>query len=180
MLGPVEHEACAACGFDGSRFDDDALVEAVRGLGPAWGASLTRAGDELWIRPGPGVWSALEYAAHTRDILALHVFGVDQALTLDEPEFGDIDADALIDGAAATYADADPDEVAADIAHQADTLADQGANASPADWRRGLTIGSHRSDVRRLLEHALHDATHHLADVDQGLSRIRAAGRPGG
>jgi hypothetical protein len=39
---------------------------------------------------------------------------------------------------------------------------------------RGLTIGDSRSDVRRLLEHALHDSLHHLEDVERGLSLLRA------
>jgi hypothetical protein len=37
-----------------------------------------------------------------------------------------------------------------------------------------LTIGDSRSDVRRLLEHALHDSLHHLADVERGLAALRA------
>jgi hypothetical protein len=37
-------------------------------------------------------------------------------------------------------------------------------------WTRGLTVGEARSDVRRLLEHALHDSQHHLDDVQSGLA----------
>ena len=33
-------------------------------------------------------------------------------------------------------------------------------DAGPHVWSRGLTIGDSRSDVRRLLEHALHDSLH--------------------
>jgi hypothetical protein len=56
-------------------------------------------------------WSAIEYAAHSRDITALHVFGVQQALTQDEPTYPPIESDELIETAAATYGDADPDVV---------------------------------------------------------------------
>ena len=45
---------------------------------------------------------------------------------------------------------------------------------APTAWSRGLTIGTDRSDVRRLLEHALHDSSHHLVDVERGLARLRA------
>jgi hypothetical protein len=45
-------------------------------------------------------------------------------------------------------------------------------------WSRGLTLGDQRLDVRRMLEHALHDSTHHLADVERGFARLRA--EPGG
>lgn len=82
-----EHEHCDACGFDDGTFDDTALVAAVRQRGSRWIALLEEAGTELRRRPAPEVWSAVEYAAHSRDITALHVFGVEQALTGTEPVF---------------------------------------------------------------------------------------------
>ena len=83
----VNHEICDACGFDGARYDDASLLESLRTLGPRWRALLAAAGPELRVRPEPEVWSAIEYAAHSRDITALHVYGVEQALTRDEPVF---------------------------------------------------------------------------------------------
>lgn len=62
------HERCDACGFDGSAYADDALLEEIRAHGPRWKRSLRDAGTNLRIRPHPEVWSPLEYAAHTRDI----------------------------------------------------------------------------------------------------------------
>jgi hypothetical protein len=76
----VEHEQCKACGFDGGRYDDDSLLDALHGLGARWHALITESGSALRQRPAPDVWSAIEYAAHSRDITALHVFGVEQAL----------------------------------------------------------------------------------------------------
>ena len=77
----MDHECCSACGFDGSTYSDRALLAAVRDLGPTWKALLREAGADQRVRPGAGVWSAIEYAAHSRDVTALHVFGVRQALT---------------------------------------------------------------------------------------------------
>ena len=170
----MEHEQCAACGFDGAGYDDDALLDAIRALGPRWTALLASAGAELRVRPAPEVWSAIEYAAHSRDITALHGFGVEQALTLDEPVLPDIDADDLIEAAAVTYGDLGPDEVAGALAGHATRLADLAAGAPRAAWSRGLTIGDSRNDVRRLLEHALHDSLHHVDDVERGLTQLRA------
>jgi len=171
----VDHELCAACGFDGGRYDDAALLDALRRLGSRWRKLLASAEPQLRTRPEPEVWSAIEYAAHSRDITALHVFGVEQALTLDEPAFPGIEADELIESAATTYGDADPAEVLDSLEEHADRLAQLADDAGPAAWSRGLTIGDDRSDVRRLLEHALHDSQHHLGDVEQGFSRIRLA-----
>ena len=75
--------------------------------------------------------------------------------------------------AAATYGDADPDEVSTELTTQAFLLAKVADDAGRDAWSRGLTIGDARSDVRRLLEHALHDSLHHLGDVERGLSRLR-------
>jgi len=168
----VEHEHCDACGFDGAGYDDESLLESLRALGPRWQVLLEDAGSKLRIRPEPEVWSAIEYAAHSRDITALHVYGVEQALTRGEPIFPQI-ADDLVDSAAATYGDADPDDVVAALATQTSLLANVAHDAGSAAWSRGLTIGDNRSDVRRLLEHALHDSLHHLGDVERGLSRLR-------
>lgn len=43
------------------------------------------------------------------------------------------------------------------------------------NWERGLTVGDDRMSVRRMLEHALHDSTHHLDDVTRGLRELRGA-----
>jgi hypothetical protein len=169
----MDHEQCEACGFDGGRYDDAALTDALRSLGPQWRAQLGEAGSELRERPDPDVWSAIEYAAHSRDITALHVFGVEQALTLDEPSFPEI-ADDLVDAAASDYADADPTIVADALEEHATRLAQLADDAGPGAWTGGLTIGETRLDVRRLLEHALHDSMHHLDDVERGLTRLRA------
>jgi len=119
------------------------------------------------------VWSAIEYAAHSRDITALHAYCVEQALTIDEPVFRAIEGDDLIEAAAATYGDLDPDDVATALATHATRLAQLAADAPRAAWSRGLTIGDSRSDVRRLVEHALHDSLHHVDDVERGLARLR-------
>ncbi|HZM54631.1 MAG TPA: hypothetical protein VFC03_06345 [Acidimicrobiales bacterium] len=169
----VKHEICAACGFDGSRYNDQALLVALRGLGPRWNALLDEAARDLRVRPMPEVWSAVEYAAHSRDITALHVFGVEQALMQDEPSYPPIHGDDLIELAAVAYEDADPQEVGSDLANQASLLAGLASDAGTAAWTRGLTIGNERTDVRRLIEHALHDSLHHLGDVERGLSLIR-------
>ena len=170
----VEHEACAACGFDGTTYNDSSLLVAIGELGPRWRVLLTEAGDELRVRPSPETWSALEYAAHSRDITAIHVFGVEQALTQDEPVYPAIDGDALIESAATGYQDEDPKLVVDQLDTEACRLRDLAAVAGAGSWDRGITIGNARSTVRRLLEHALHDSLHHLDDVQRGLVRLRS------
>lgn len=171
----MEHETCTACGFDGADYDDAALLASLRALGPAWRAVLAGAGAELRVRPAPAVWSALEYAAHSRDVTALHAFGVEEALTKKEPVLPEIAGD-LADTAAATYGAADPDEVVDALDAAATQLAQHAGDAGTDAWTRGITIGDQRLEVRRLLEHALHDSTHHLDDVERGVAQLR--GKP--
>jgi hypothetical protein len=166
-----DHERCEACGFDGSSFGDAALLSEIRSLGARWRALIATAGPALRVRPAPGVWSAIEYAAHSRDVTALHCFGVEQALTEDEPAYPAIDGENLVQSASTGYRGAEPSVVVDAIDELACRLARLAAGAPAAAWRRGLTIGDHRMTVRRLLEHALHDSTHHLDDVQRGLSR---------
>jgi len=169
----MAHEHCDACGFDGARYDDVVLLDEIRALGPRWRTLLASSGPELRVRPAPEVWSAIEYAAHSRDITALHAFGVEQALIVDEPSYPAIEGDDLIESAALTYGDADLDDVVEALEAQAVRLALLADDGGSGTWSRGLTIGESRSDVRRLLEHALHDSLHHLGDVERGLALLR-------
>lgn len=168
-----DHERCDVCGFDGSTYGDASLLAAIGELGPHWRTLLAQAGADIAVRPQPKTWSALEYAAHSRDITALHVFGVEQALNDDEPAYPAIDGAELIDTAAATYGDEDPDAVVERLDREALRLRDLAAAAGSDVWWRGITIGNHRNTVRRLLEHALHDSLHHLDDVERGLRQLR-------
>jgi hypothetical protein len=150
------------------------LLDAIRDLGPQWIQLLLDAGDELRLRPAPETWSALEYAAHSRDVTALHVFGIEQALTIDEPRFPEIAGEELVQSASSSYASQDPGVVGMELQIHARRLADLAQESGPTSWSRGMTIGDSRSDVRRLLEHALHDSHHHLVDVENGLAALRA------
>ena len=143
------HERCEACGFDGSALDDRALLEGLHALGPEWADALAGAGDLLRSRPAPDTWSALEYAAHSRDITALHVWAVEQALGGAEPVLPEVDGDDLIEAASAEYASTDPAEVVGALEDQADRLADvarqpgppHGAGASPSADRAPTSVG---------------------------------------
>jgi len=172
----MDHERCEACGFDGAGYDPGALRAAWLGLATRWRAQLREADDLVRTRPAAGVWSAVEYAAHSRDITALHAFGVEQALSGTEPVYPAID-DSLVDSAAATYAGDDPVEVIDELDRQACRIAELTEGIDAAAWTLGLTIGDERIEVRRLVEHGLHDFMHHLGDVDRGIAALRGAQR---
>jgi hypothetical protein len=135
---------------------------------------LRARGSELRVRPAPSTRSAIEYAAHSRDITALHVYGVGRALAENEVVFPAVEGDALFEASAVSYRDEDPDVVVDQLDREARRLGGLAAEASADAWGRGITIGEHRSTVRRMLEHALHDSLHHLDDVERGLHQLRS------
>ena len=165
------HEHCDACGFDGATYSDPDLLQSLRTLGDRWRQQLAAAGTYLRVRPEPTTWSAIEYAAHSRDVTALHVYGVEQALTEDEPRYPPI-SDDVLNHAVSAYGEAEPNDVADELTEAACRLAQLADSAGTGAWTRGLTVGETRSDVRRLLEHALHDSQHHLDDVERGLTTL--------
>ena len=131
----MDPERCDYCDFDGSRFDRPALVTQRRSLGPHWKALIDSAGSDLTTRPAPGVWSAIEYAVDSRDITALHVFGVEQALTEDEPRYPEVQAD-LVETAAENYAKEQPAVVVDVLDEQAKRLATLADESSAEAWAR--------------------------------------------
>ncbi len=175
MSDPRPHEHCAQCGFDGATYDNDALLAALESLEPRWRELLSGAGKDLRRRPAPEVWSAIEYAAHSRDITALHQFGVKEALLMAEADYGNLQGDELIEAAAATYAELDPDVVLDALGRGAAMMVSAAKTAGETMWGFGVTVNGTRMDVRALMEHALHDSVHHLDDVQRGLAQLHAS-----
>ena len=67
-----QFEACPDCGHDSSAVADAAMPRALTDAAAAFGSFLATApiADlRRWTRPG--VWSPLEYACHTRDVIAV-------------------------------------------------------------------------------------------------------------
>jgi hypothetical protein len=167
----VEPERCAECGFDATLLTNADAITALRSLGRRWREAFHDdrgedvPDDVLRRRPDPQTWSPLEYAAHTRDILALlgHVLG--QILDDERPEFPTVEPDPP--GTDHGYNDLDPARVLDSLERNANTMADRAAKALPAHFSRTATLGGETADGARVLKHAVHDATHHLKDVQR-------------
>lgn len=72
--------------------------------------------------------------------------------------------------------------VVADLTREGQALAGLARRAPAASWSHRGRLGPVELEGRRLLFHAVHDASHHLLDAGRGLSRLgvgmgRAAGR---
>jgi hypothetical protein len=161
----------------------EVLVGTMRAFGRRYRAPLSRflpdEGDGTAVlrrRPAPDVWSALEYAAHTRDALEFYVERIARVLVEDRPTLTAVgwSTQADVRGWNAEV----PDAVAAGVAEVADRLATLLESLDEVQWQRvGLSSdgsGAERT-VRALAERAVHEGHHHLLDVGRSLRAAREA-----
>jgi hypothetical protein len=168
---------CEECGFSYESLAPAEIPAAIRSFAKRYRAPLTRFlpgedGDALVReRPAPSTWSALEYAAHVRDVFSSYAGWITQTLTEDRPVLNGLAPDDL--AAERRYNDDDPAAVAAALAANAERLAAT-VEAVPDDgWDR---VGLRRDRERSVLfssRRAVHEGSHHLLDVGRSLRAVR-------
>lgn len=161
----VTREPCPQCGRDVSSIAPAALSDALADEADLWTQVLADADQEtLRKQPSPGVWCALEYAAHVRDVFGLFAERVVAMLTTDAPTLGwwDHESAAVDEG----YRDQDPAEVAAGLTFNAERLIDV-VRLVPVDgWDRSAVRRPGESfSVVGLVRFAVHESAHHRDDA---------------
>jgi hypothetical protein len=169
--------ACEECGFSYEALAPGDIPAALRTFAKRYRAPLTRFlpgedGDAVVRqRPEPSTWSALEYAAHVRDVFGNYARWIDLTLAEDRPVLEGPGPDEL--AADGRYNQDDPVAVADALAANAERLAAT-VEAVPADgWTR---VGLRRNEERSVLlsaRRAVHEGSHHLLDVGRGLRAVR-------
>ncbi|WP_090860209.1 DinB family protein [Nocardioides lianchengensis] len=164
----VLQHPCPECGYVAEDPDRTALGDLVRGNAALWPVLL--AAPDAAARPGPDVWSVLEYACHVRDVQ--RVFSERLALMLDQddPLFANWDQDET--AVAERYDLQAPAVVADELVAAAETVAAQ-YDAVPADaWTRsGRRSNGAVFTVETLGRYHLHDLVHHAHDVRDAAAR---------
>lgn len=126
----------------------------------------------LVTRPAPGVWSALEYASHSRDVTGAMGYLLHLALTDDhpvlEPPPPETPEPIVLSTLEAAIRELDKNVARVNA---------KGTRMSDDDWSRPITLGDDTVDAEWIVGHAVHDATHHLRDVGRGLHAL-GAGAP--
>jgi hypothetical protein len=165
----VEPERCEECGFDGTRLTVTDAVAALRSMGRRWRELFKDVPIErLRERPDPATWSPLEYAAHTRDVISLVGWGMAEILDGKRPSFDGVEPDPP--GTDHGYNALDPAKVMDELQNNAERAAARAEPELLEHWRRTGTIGGVETDAGWLLRHAVHDASHHLRDVERQLA----------
>jgi len=175
--------SCHECGLDYEAMPVDEAITAVRAFGRRYRAPLTRllpGEDEsiLRTRPAPETWSALEYAAHVRDVFAEYAAWVGLMLAEDRPALEGMAPDQAV--VARAYNQQVPSEVVTELAGRAEALATTFAGVPDDGWRRTGIHGDHEHSIEFLARHAVHEGSHHLLDIGRGLrtARTSSAGPP--
>ena len=159
----VDVERCEQCGFEGDRWSDTDAIDAVAGLPRRWTravAGLTP--DEVHRRHSAGTWSIAEYTDHVREVLFAMRFLLDTAVLRPGTDLGPSPAPRMDPEARRI----DMDSALAGIASEATALRRGLLELAPASWTSTVTMDGHDRDPRWIVRHAVHDATHHLLDVE--------------
>jgi hypothetical protein len=139
-------------------------------MGRRWRELFADASDEaLRRRPAPDVWSAVEYADHTGSMLALVGFGMGEVLDGSNPVYPEVEPSPP---GPDRSAELDVRITLDKLSQNADRMADRAEKALklPERFQRTGTLGGREVTAEWLLFHALHDASHHLRDVEKGLA----------
>jgi hypothetical protein len=153
---------CAECGFDAGSVAFEDIPRLIRENAGRWAPVLGRA--DATVRPDDHTWSALEYAAHVRDVFRIFTTRLGLMLAQDNPLFPNWDQDAT--AISERYNEQDPATVADELAEAAESAADAFSSVRPEDRQRE----GRRSDgavftVETLGQYFIHDPVHHLHDV---------------
>ncbi len=164
-------EACPDCGFDWGAVTVEELPGRLADLAHRYRATLTGTPDaDLRRRPAPEVWSALEYACHTRDVLLAQRERVYLALVEERPSFARMNREERV--GLARYAEESPSDVAAELDLAFGLVTTALTGRSDQDWQRLLLYnfpGPQEHDLAWLARHTVHECEHHYVDIRRGL-----------
>lgn len=162
---------CAECGFDWEG-DADAVVDEVAALAPRFISAIVELDEEeLRARPAPGVWSALEYLVHMRDVVLFYGNRIARVLNEDRPQFESRNFGALAE--IERYNDQDPASVASELRAAGAEVAATLVRLAPEQWSR-CGIRTMGGDVSLLMlgRRLAHESVHHALDIERGRTAL--------
>jgi hypothetical protein len=163
-MGNVTTEQCELCGFDGSIWSNANAIVAVAELPARWTravSGLTSA--DVLRRPVPEMWSIAEYTDHLCEVLFGMRFLLDAVVNQPVDELG-ASPDSRF------YPEPRPIEVEAalaGIAREATSLRESLSELPDGAWAWTVVLDGTDVDPHWIVRHAVHDATHHLLDVER-------------
>jgi hypothetical protein len=168
-------ERCDECGFDYQAPAEGDIADTLRKISARYVEILSDHEPEkdLRTRPAPDVWSAVEYACHVRDVLLIQRDRVILALVEDKPDFARMYRDERAE--LANYRQEPLGELTEELTVAANLFARVFERLSAEQMARPCIYNFPRAterDVEWLGRHTLHEAVHHLGDVQAVLTRV--------
>ena len=158
----VLQRPCPECRVDVSAVPPEEIARRLLANAERWRGVLGRA--DVSSRPEPGVWSALEYACHVRDVHRVFATRVRAMQDTDDPLFENWDQDAA--AVQGRYGDQQPARVADELVTSAADVASAYARVDGPAWDRpGRRSNGSLFTTTSLARYHLHDVEHHLVDV---------------
>lgn len=166
LAGQVER--CDECRFDGSAYTVDDVSGTLRNLAEWAGHAMGGIEPtDLNRRPTPTTWSPAEYLRHTKRVVWSMAGLAEMALA---------ESGLAVAGSPPDNASADDPPAIADVYREFVRLDEEAqrlhllwATASADERARTIDINGSTADVAGIVRHAVHDATHHLADIGRGI-----------
>jgi hypothetical protein len=165
---------CPECGFSYEGLAPEAVPERLRALRSKFSEELAGADPaSASRRPGPGVWSALEYACHVRDVLLVQRERAIAAQVEHVPSPPRMHRDERV--ALARYG-AHPVPVVLDqLGMAAELCAVVFEALDQAGWARRLIYrwpDATERDLAWVGRNTVHEGEHHLMDVRRVLAAV--------
>ena len=170
-------DSCDECGFIYARVSGFDLAAMYRSLVPRLKTLLLApaAANLVQVRPATGVWSALEYTCHLRDVFLVNRERVYLAMLDDTPTFPSMHPQERVDFA--RYNRQDPARVAYEFDIATGLLAEAFSGRTSEQLQR-LCVYNYPEPTMRTVQwvgrHTLHEGEHHLLDIKSVLGRLSA------
>lgn len=152
---------CDECGY--VPHDAATTVDRLESVAERWRRVLERA--DVAQRPAPRVWSPLEYAGHSRDLIEVLGERLAAMLESENPTYADFDGEEAV--LAHEYWKADPAALSRGIDEATARTLDVLGRIGPRDWERtGRRGDGYVFTIATLCRYIVHDVEHHLWDVN--------------
>ncbi len=159
---------CPQCGFDYDATPPAATMKLLEALLPEYRIRLLSDVEILRTRLNPSTWSALEYACHVRDCLAHYDWRIRAVLAEDHPVLPQMRRDDVV--VEHSYNEQDPAVVARDMGDNYARLAELLQPVSATEWQRAGVREGEALSVAWMAVNTVHQARHHLMDLDSVLA----------
>lgn len=161
----IQTDRCPQCGLHPAADPPASLGRTALVAAADWRVFLAEANRvRLRTSPRPGVWSPLQYGAHSRDMLQVFGDRILLAVAEDNPVVPWFDPGPE---SWAHYNQLDPAELAGEMEASAERLASIVAERTESDWHRtARRDGVDQFTVAGLTCFAVHEVQHHLLDAD--------------